>query len=181
MRKAHVVCLLPCLQWKILGDYQCVRLLLTPIGAKLRAQIIFFQRLKDGGVHQHQGGRGERRPRADDLGQPRPVLLHRARVLRGPRQHLEVPLPVSAEWRRWAECVAWQSCDALRDIQTCDTWHVTGARLHMMTGPRDKRHGQTMNVRDRPASAFEESIWSWLKWKLGMSSWGNLYVTISDG
>ena len=42
MRKAHVVCLLPCLQWKILGDYQCVRLLLTPTGAKLRAQITFF-------------------------------------------------------------------------------------------------------------------------------------------
>ena len=39
------------------------------------------------------GGKGH-------LGQPRPVLLHRPRVLRGPWEYLEVPLPLSKEWWR---------------------------------------------------------------------------------
>ena len=42
------------------------------------------------------GGRG----RESHLGQPRPVLLHRPRVLRRARQHLEVPLPLPEEWWR---------------------------------------------------------------------------------
>ena len=38
----------------------------------------------------------------DHLGQPHPVLLHHTGLLRGARQHMEVPLPLPAEWGRWA-------------------------------------------------------------------------------
>ena len=123
---------------------------------------VLFQRLKDGGVHQHQGGRWERRPGADDLGQSCPVLLHRARVLRGPREHLEVSLSLSAERRRWDDCVAWQGCDALRDA-----WQ----RIHMT-------HEAPGTSVTRLMSG--EAIWSWLKWKLGMSRSGNQCVTITE-
>lgn len=50
---------------------------------------------KGQGVGLRRGG-----PGAGHLGQSCPVLLHSPRVLRGPWEHLEVPLPLSEEWRR---------------------------------------------------------------------------------
>ena len=53
-----------------------------------------------------QGGAPRRRGAgdwgADHVGQPRTVLFHGAGVLCGPREYLEVPVPLSEEWRRWA-------------------------------------------------------------------------------
>merc|ERR1712212_964032 len=50
----------------------------------------------EGGAGGDGGGGG----REGNLGQPHPVLLHRPRLLRRARQHLEVPLPLPEErWR----------------------------------------------------------------------------------
>ena len=50
----------------------------------------------EGGAGGDGGGGG----REGHLGQPNPVLLHRPRLLRRARQHLEVPLPLPEErWR----------------------------------------------------------------------------------